>query len=366
MNNKKILFVCFKKYSSILEGGGKANQRNIDMATTVLGENNVDVIYIHDESKKRGLLQLVISCFWMLFGFWNGLKPSIVNNICDKSENYDAVFLSTSLFGVIAKALKEKGYGGRVYSHFHNIESKYYGDLIPWYNPLRFLGVNCAQKNDRYSCMYADTIIALNQRDSNVMKQLYGKGADYITPIAMKDTFDESKYNRTLQISKKPLCTFIGSSFSANDEGVLWFVKYVLPEVDIKFKVVGKGMASLKERYKELSGIDVLSDVPDLAPYFEEADFMILPIFSGSGMKVKTCEALMYGKNILGTDETFEGYELDAQKVGGRCNTKEDYIRKINYFIQNPILKYNRYSRSVFLEKYSTEATIGLYKQIFS
>ena len=45
---------------------------------------------------------------------------------------------------------------------------------------------------------------------------------------------------------------------------------------------------------------------------------------TGSGMKVKTCEALMYGKNILGTDEAFEGYELDTARVGGRCNNAED------------------------------------------
>ena len=32
-------------------------------------------------------------------------------------------------------------------------------------------------------------------------------------------------------------------------------------------------------------------------------------------MKVKTCEALMYGKNILGTTETFEGYELDMHHL---------------------------------------------------
>ena len=41
-------------------------------------------------------------------------------------------------------------------------------------------------------------------------------------------------------------------------------------------------------------------------------------------MKVKTCEALMFGKNIIGTKEAFEGYELDYQKVGAMCNTKEE------------------------------------------
>lgn len=40
---------------------------------------------------------------------------------------------------------------------------------------------------------------------------------------------------------------------------------------------------------------------------------MVMPIFSGSGMKVKTAEALMYGKFLIGTKEAFEGYEIDEK-----------------------------------------------------
>ena len=47
---KRALFIIFKKYRGILEGGGVANQRNLTMAQRVLDEGNVDVIYLHDES----------------------------------------------------------------------------------------------------------------------------------------------------------------------------------------------------------------------------------------------------------------------------------------------------------------------------
>ena len=70
----------------------------------------------------------------------------------------------------------------------------------------------------------------------------------------------------------------------------------VYPHVNISVKIVGKGMNKLREHYNIPDNIEVISDVPDLKPYFEEADLMILPIFKGSGMKVKTCESLMYGK----------------------------------------------------------------------
>ena len=360
----KVLFICFKKYNTILEGGGIANQRNIDMTKKIVGEPNVDISYIHDESKKRSLWNKIISLFWMIFGYYNGLSPRKVRNICETANNYDCVFLSSSLFGKIAQTLNKKQYKGKIITHFHNIESKYYADLLSKSNPLRPLFICCSEKNDHYSCIFSNKIIALNSRDSNMLQNLYNRKADIIIPIAMKDNVDDKTIDKTIYTSSKPICTFIGSNFKANSDGILWFVKNVLPYVDVEFKVVGKGMLDLKNKYKELSNIEVISDVPDLAKYYHEADFMILPIFSGSGMKVKTCECLMYGKNIIGTDETFEGYDLDTEKVGARCNTPEEYINKLNNFISKPVPKFNPYSRNIFLKKYSDEAIINYYKSI--
>ena len=58
---KRALFIIFKKYRGILEGGGVANQRNLTMAQRVLGEGNVDVIYLHDESQRRSVWNLMAS-----------------------------------------------------------------------------------------------------------------------------------------------------------------------------------------------------------------------------------------------------------------------------------------------------------------
>ena len=104
--------------------------------------------------------------------------------------------------------------------------------------------------------------------------------------------------------------------------------------------------------------VEVIGSVPDLTPYINEADIMILPIFKGSGMKVKTCESLMFGKNILGTDEAFEGYDADYDRIGGKCNTADDFIGKINDFITSPRPRFNTYSRQLYLERYS-ESTLS-------
>jgi hypothetical protein len=91
---------------------------------------------------------------------------------------------------------------------------------------------------------------------------------------------------------------------------------------------------------------------------------MVSPIFKGGGMKVKTCEALMYGKNIFGTSEAFIGYEIDYDKVGALCNTKEEFIDTINNYCSTKREKFNEYSRKCFLENYSFDATLEKFEKL--
>jgi hypothetical protein len=91
---------------------------------------------------------------------------------------------------------------------------------------------------------------------------------------------------------------------------------------------------------------------------------MISPIFKGSGMKVKTCEALMYGKNIIATQEAFEGYEIEYDKVGALCNTREEFIYALNSYTSARKEKFNKFSREYFLEKYSFKVTLKKFEEI--
>jgi len=166
---------------------------------------------------------------------------------------------------------------------------------------------------------------------------------------------------------KRPLCLFLGAYFLANNEGILWFMQHVYPQVDVEVKIVGRGMAKLKEEQPELlRDIEVVSDAPSLTPYFEEADMMVLPIFAGSGMKVKTCESLMYGKNIIATDEALEGYAIEEGVSAWRCNTVDEFVQTIQDFAQHSRPRFNQAARQCFLENYSNEAVENKFKELLS
>lgn len=362
----KLLFIHYKKSGNILEGGEQCTSRNRSALAEILGGDNINSYHIHEDNEKKSLLTMIGSGILSIFNYYYGLSPRRVKKIVAMAMEYDYVFIDRSVFGIIAKALKKNGYKGKIITFFHNVEVPYFKAKLShnWLARLFLLG--CIDSNDKYSCQYSDRLIVLNERDRNEIKTRYGRLAESVIPISLDDKCPNKPQIQEMT-SEKPLCMFLGSYFPPNNEGIIWFAKNVLPHASIRMKIVGKGMAQLRNDEPELlKNIEIVSDAPDLQPYFAEADIMVLPIFSGSGMKVKTCESLMHGKNIIGTTEAFEGYDVDTKKVGGECNTAEEFIALLNDFAQNPRPKFNEHSRNAFLKNYSEDAVIEKFRGIFS
>ena len=164
---------------------------------------------------------------------------------------------------------------------------------------------------------------------------------------------------------------FVGSSgLKPNLIGIEFFIKKVLKYIDIDLYIIGKGMEKYKEKFEKIDKkIKVIGTVDEMEPYYLNVDAVIAPIFSGGGMKVKTAEALSYGKTIFGTTEAFEGYEVDYDKIGGLCNTADEFVKKINNYLkwwnENNRPKFNEYSKNIFKEKYSYESSLKKFKNLF-
>ncbi len=362
----KILIIRYKKTRGVPEGGEQGSEKNLIVLRQIAGEENVDTYFIHDEAHRRTIGEYLQGIMYMPLGYYFGLTPKRVREIVALAQGYDVVFVDRSVFGIVAKRLKETGYKGRIVAFFHNVEVVYFSAKYSnRLNPMRWLVLPCADRNDKWSCRYADKTIALSTRDDNELYRRYGRHADQLVPVAFVDRYQRNSYPSET-IGNPPLCMFLGAYFPANVEGIEWFVKNVLPLVNIRMQIVGKGMEKIKEADWMRDDIEVLSNVPNLEPLFVAADIMVLPIFKGSGMKVKTCESLMYGKNIIGTPEAWSGYELDFNKAGACCETAEEFVAAINNLCQGERPRHNTYSRQVFIEQYSAEQMIDKFRMILS
>lgn len=103
-----------------------------------------------------------------------------------------------------------------------------------------------------------------------------------------------------------------------NVDAIQWFVAEVLPLVrkmrtDTRVLVVGAKptpeIVALGERDPQ---VVVTGTVPDVRPYAEECGVFIVPLRSGSGMRVKILNALSMGLPVVSTTVGAEGIEVTS------------------------------------------------------
>ena len=116
---------------------------------------------------------------------------------------------------------------------------------------------------------------------------------------------------------------FVGQWNHYNFEAVKWFLEQVWPLIahrQFNLKIVGcietlvrRDLPRLYEAFRSC----FVGEVPDLIPYYRAARCVIAPMISGTGISIKTMEALALGKAFVGTSKAFRGMPMDRLKAAG-------------------------------------------------
>lgn len=358
---KKLLFISASNFGDLNSGSGKVSFRNYELLKNFF---EVDLIYLSRDLKKidnliilpstKNKVHSIISNFFLYSSYLCFETEKKILKIIIQNK-YEVIFLDTSNYGRLAEKIKKLNPIIKIFSFFHNIECDYIKAIIKSEKSilkyLNYIKLFSSKYNERLAVKYSDYLITLNSRDTKRLYEVYGGKSNLELPITFED-----RYLKDIKstLKEKEYILFVGSLFFANHHGIKWFIKNVMSNIDKKLLIVGKDFETKKSEL-ERENVEVIGTVDDLTPYYLNASCMVMPIFEGAGMKVKTAEALMYGKTIYGTTEAFEGYEVDYNKVGGLCNTREEFIEKLN---NDKNIIFNEYSREVFLEKYSFESSV--------
>lgn len=92
-----------------------------------------------------------------------------------------------------------------------------------------------------------------------------------------------------------------------NIEGVLWFARRVYPLIreqvpDAPFFIVGtRPPEEIRALEREIPGIQVTGYVEDPTPYIRESGVFVVPLHTGSGMRVKILTAWAWGIPVVST-----------------------------------------------------------------
>ena len=266
-----------------------------------------------------------------LLGYVDGVSRASIESLVAQIKHSGArqVFLDGSNFGRLAEGIKQAAPQVEILTFFHNCEARFFlGALKEKWRPRAFGVLMANYLAERLAVRYSDKLICLNERDSRQLRRLYGRGATHLSAMALQDRLPPLPEAVAPPVAGC-YALFVGGTFYANQAGIAWFAEHVAPRVSVKTYVVGRGFEQHKAHLEQHQNIEVVGAVDDLGPWYLGAQFVVAPIFDGSGMKTKVAEALMYGKRVIGTTEAFTGYEDVAHCIGSICDTSEDFVRAI-------------------------------------
>lgn len=346
LHMKKILIVS-RDITQKVDGGTLVSKRNERLLQSIGFETSRFIVPIPSlPTRMRNIL------FRQSYGSTKALFKSFQDKI---KGPFDYIFFDGSIYGGYLKYASQMGH--KTICFYHNVESEYYRQKAEqtgsWADKLM---IPYIRYNEHLSTRYSDGRIALNIRDSKLLSSRYGKGADIVIPTSLRCRDIKSMYrSKSSENNVTKYLLFVGSNFFANYEGLNRFIHEIAPKISWKVKVVG----NINEAFRNAKGIpeniEFVGRVDSLDNYYINASAVIAPIFSGSGLKTKTVEAISYGKTIIGFPEAFEGIEFEDYP--GSCisvTSDSDFINKINELDTDQL--YNETSEKLFSEKLSDEA----------
>jgi glycosyltransferase involved in cell wall biosynthesis len=114
----------------------------------------------------------------------------------------------------------------------------------------------------------------------------------------------------------RPDIVFIGSlDYRPNIDGVQWLCNTVMPIVlstrpDAMLRVVGRRPTEAVAALGRRPGIEVHADVESVGPFLRQARVAVVPLFVGSGTRLKALEAMSAGRPVVGTTIGLSGLGL--------------------------------------------------------
>ncbi|MGH9612549.1 MAG: glycosyltransferase, partial [Bryobacteraceae bacterium] len=217
----------------------------------------------------------------------------------------------------------------------HNVESTIWQRRVEHAaNPAArwYLGIQ-ASRMLRYEgevCRTARRVIAVSELDAERMRKQFQTPGEVAVPTGVDVEYFTPP-------SPQPISSdlvFVGSmDWMPNSEGILWFVREVLPVIrgsrpGCSLTVVGrKPSEDILQLAKNDPHITVTGTVPDVRPYLWQSNVSIVPLRIGGGTRLKIYEAMAARSPVVSTTIGAEGLAVSGGEDIRLADTPESFAR---------------------------------------
>jgi len=274
-------------------------------------------------------------CFVLKRFFSHQFQNLILEQL--QKNKYDFIILEGLNLAYYLPAIK-KHTSTKIIYRAHNVEHEI------WYrkteNESKFLKriyLNYISKNLKKEEIniinQVNAVISITERDKNHLQKLGCKAPISVIPFGL----DISQY-QPLNLIDNYNVGYIGSlDWKPNLDAILWFINKVWKNVSsqnekLVLNVAGK---STPNELKKLANknINILGEVDDAIDFINQNKIIIVPLFSGSGMRVKIVEAMALGKIVVASSIAAEGINFkDKDNILIASNENEFTSSILNSF----------------------------------
>lgn len=369
----KILFLCNKSPWPPKEGGPIAMNAIISgMAAAghrvkVLAINSnkygVDVKDIPEDYRKKTGIETVyvnlaikpMDAFLNLFTgksyhverfISSGFRKKLIEIL--NHEIYDIVQLETLFISPYIDTIRKYS-SAKIVLRSHNIEHLIWQRVASISrNPLKKLYLkHLARTLKKYELNILnkfDGIATITAKDG----EYFRKNGCRVPMIAIPFGIDLKKFSKSRETKVEfPSLFHIGAmNWMPNEEGMRWFLNEVWPEVhknhpEVKFYIAGREMPAWLKKLNS-PGIEVVGEVDDALKFIYSKAIEVVPLFSGSGIRIKIIEGMAAGRAIVSTSIGAEGIAVTHEKnilladnakdfagAVGRCIRSRDFCTQL-------------------------------------
>ena len=238
----------------------------------------------------------------------------------------------------------------------HNVEFKNFIDIKT--NKEKKSGVSnyWIEKRKKYEetmICESDVSLCISNSDIDIFKSEFpnAKKLVFAKPLIR---FNKIKVKNDLKKFDKKLLIVGSMDWYPNINGIEWFVENVfIPLVKrdpaYKLYLVGrKPDYRIKQLGEKCKNIIVTGSVDSVDPYYKECDVSIIPVFEGTGAKIKVLESLGKGIPTVCSDFAAKDYSLNNREmlvVPQNAEAFERAINELEYSLETRMEIYDRMER---------------------
>lgn len=185
-----------------------------------------------------------------------------------------------------------------------------------------------------------DGIFCISDQDKEFFRRRSVKAPIEVIPVYMDkiDSYDVDYSNNDF--------FFVGSmTWKPNVDAVRWIVNDIAPRLykilpEVKIHIAGSAMPKTMLE-KKSKNVVFHGKVENMHKFMSKHGTLIVPLKSGSGVRIKILEALSLGVPIISSEKGKEGIHLTPKKHFLTANITEEFILQMKFIDSNIEVKEN-------------------------